>query len=866
MDTNSRTKLYRQLFPAAEEKTSTLLDFLEPDLESARYKLGTGIADRVLPYVIDDSVTRIFRAALTELVYLYISRNRRFVGEEVFDTMLLKSDHSIASLRPVAYQAPEHLKNQTMRMAMHRAPRIFIGLDSGILTSWWGNDGRGRELLVVWTELMSQAFEEMHSTEGENTPYLLQWIMLDAYNEANNAVDSLSMSGPTRQEILAVVLLGLHLCHHVVMSQTITKEKQSGNVDMRLRLRWGAVLNLRIAVGSIVDKIAGFRAYPVAAKSLGKNMPTLSGILNDQGYKKAEETVKQWLRKDKELYSIAIGQVLREWVREQVIELMSLGFTSNSETWLSFQSHLRGQGGFEAILREKKIRKNASRLFEEAAKQDRFGVPAKNLSEMLKHYNSKRPTEGIYPETEAKQRATNSILADLGDQIVAGIKTKIQNRFSRRTGQESDRDIVDEYEGGRLYRIGRGITPFIKGYKKAGNVGHYFIDVKDYTQRTALLKEEVMADFIRREFYEPILAIANEEYKGLPQLSDRGGVHLNNLLGDAVSYSGDIVAMVNISRKIREHLNSFSSRLSSRQDGSLVSKLLKSIDQEFFRAKQRLEKSGEMSEASLVEVQKQREEAISRITGQHLISGSFISFGSSAAVVTFRDPIWGEVAVSIAEKINESARGTSRAGSVMATMQALLNYRRQKTNNMNLQLPYLVYVGNTLDFSMSTEAELALRHAFSQGDAKRALDIYIYIAREHVKNTISGGRRTVQSFLTKGMTLYNAGDAISGEALTAYREALEGQVLFKERTIPVSALEQKILQHFAFFENEINLVVGFSRQGQIVEIFRYAGTIIFKGFEKDSPTEIWEMIELQSPIGRMFFESQSVIGSKLSSW
>lgn len=90
-------------------------------------------------------------------------------------------------------------------------------------------------------------------------------------------------------------------------------------------------------------------------------------------------------------------------------------------------------------------------------------------------------------------------------------------------------------EAGRLYRFGLSVAPFLRGYQRAPEVGHYFIDVKDYTRRTAMLKEDVMADFIRREFYAPILAIAREYHHGLPQLGDRGGVHLNNLLGAALA-------------------------------------------------------------------------------------------------------------------------------------------------------------------------------------------------------------------------------------------------------------------------------------------------------------------------------------------
>ena len=39
-------------------------------------------------------------------------------------------------------------------------------------------------------------------------------------------------------------------------------------------------------------------------------------------------------------------------------------------------------------------------------------------------------------------------------------------------------------------------------------MGHLFCDVKDFTRRTAFLKEAVVADFLSREFYTPILTAA----------------------------------------------------------------------------------------------------------------------------------------------------------------------------------------------------------------------------------------------------------------------------------------------------------------------------------------------------------------------
>ena len=47
---------------------------------------------------------------------------------------------------------------------------------------------------------------------------------------------------------------------------------------------------------------------------------------------------------------------------------------------------------------------------------------------------------------------------------------------------------------------------------RAPQMGHLFCDMKDFTRRTAFLKETVIADFLSREFYGPILTAAARQH------------------------------------------------------------------------------------------------------------------------------------------------------------------------------------------------------------------------------------------------------------------------------------------------------------------------------------------------------------------
>ena len=859
MDAASRASLYEEVFSAVVASRSTLTAYLMPDLERARYTLGTSMADRVLPYVLEDSVRVVFRRALKELASLYVGRNRRALGEEAYDAFLLGTEESTVPLRPAAYSPPEQLKNPAVRAAIARAPRILPGLDCGVLASWWGSGGRGRELLKAWTALLTQATAEMANAEtGEKTPYLLQWILLECFQEGAAALAAYRIEESTRRELLAALLLGTHLSHHVVMQQTLAAGSLEGLAREELRIRWTAAINPMVSFRSHPNLMQYCRFYPVGLGILGGERESVLSTLQQAGFKKAAAVAQAAVAGDREIHRTVKMKLVVEHLRELLLKMLGTGPREDGEVFRFCHACLRDDQVLRGMLEDKKTRKEVIRQLEAEPVSHETSGPRAEFLDLLNKYNPKDPAKKVFPEKEANRRTVESVLAETGDVLTARAASEVLRCFSPRTGAESDRSIAQQYDGGQLYRFGLGVAPFLKKYMRGGDVGHYFIDVKDYTRRTALLKEEVMADFIRREFYEPILAIAREYYKGLPQLEDRGGVYLNNLLGDAISYSGDIVALVGTARQIRTHLDAYAKNLSARLDRSQLARKVQAIDARYQETQTRLQAWGEAGLEALERLKVAREQAVGRVTGEHLVAGSFIAYGSAAVVVKFDDPVWGQVRVSVAEKINESARGTARSGSVISYVQAVRDFLRRRNNNPGLQLPFRVYVGNTLDLAHSPEADLALRAAYLQGDQARVAQIYHHEVRQHIQNTIGAGRPAVEAYLGRGMAVHNAGDALTGEAVATYREAAARMVRFEDRTVPIANLEPDIRKQFVFLEPQLRLVVGRGADGQVCDLFHYAGTMIFKGFERETPTEIWELVNLNDPAGQLLVRSRTL--------
>lgn len=122
------------------------------------------------------------------------------------------------------------------------------------------------------------------------------------------------------------------------------------------------------------------------------------------------------------------------------------------------------------------------------------------------------------------------------------------------------RDLSEEYEGGRLYRLATDARPTLRdlAIKKEG---HLFMDLRGFTRKMCLAKEITMADFMLRDFFLPVLQIAKKY-----QLDE--GVRLNNLVGDAISFSGRIRSLVSLAQDLREIFDRYAERLVDREASS----------------------------------------------------------------------------------------------------------------------------------------------------------------------------------------------------------------------------------------------------------------------------------------------------------
>jgi hypothetical protein len=544
-----------------------------------------------------------------------------------------------------------------------------------------------------------------------------------------------------------------------------------------------------------------------------------------------------------------------------------------------------------------------------------------------------------------------------------------RRRVADRRAQAGTSQLIQEYESGKLYRIADDGMPLIKA-RIVSEQGQLFVDLKGYTRRTAKAKEVVMADFLKKEFYEPILEAGHKYCQGGSLLPEEENIRLVNLLGDAVAFSGNIVSLVKLAhdiqnifrdyrRKIEQQapleqqeayrvinrrvedqrsgilaeLEKLSSELAFakqevfRRSGLNASAKIQQLQKDFERqfadasnrhriVKAKLSAENDPAERKKLEAERDRlrqahesikeqrrqvtqelkaksgdalsrrltdllcqsflkqirqtedrlltlrqedmalEEALEQERrihiGAELEAGLFISYGAAPEVIAIEDDVWGIQKVSISERINEAARGTARNPAVLSALQEALAGARLDRSNPRLELPYRVFISATGTLRVDPSAQRLWGKAIEEHDQGQ-LDEFLAILRKQFDQ--AGDKQTAGHAMagsaTPGSDIYNLGEALSAGALDAYLRQTRHTHFFFRLQVRSNELHPQLRDRFFFPDEIISLVVG-RRMGDDVpiddvEIFRYVGQILFRGFEVTRPTPVYEILRQRSP-------------------
>jgi hypothetical protein len=831
--------------------------FLSIDPARLRFQLGTSHADLRVPVDLAGDAAAIVRSAVDQIGLLLATHHGRFVPPEELDRLYLREDY--ASLPHVADLLAPATGGPDLRIAAEVALAAHPALQGGVVTAWMGPGGKGRSLTALWIASLRTAAAEMAaSPDREETPLLVALALSGALHEAAAGLREVLPGPPHDRWLRAAALTALWVAARTGVARFA---RDAGlRQDDPLLLRLEAVVNPGMLAGGRGAVLGGSstlygpelsagvpQAEEIGARlaaggdpdaAAGDVAEALSG--DEETSRRAEAAVAVWRIRQALSAAVVASEEARQAAAAAELRVL-----------------LAAPGALSVALSDEAGRGDLATKAQQALSRSVAGEGAGALDVVVRSLRGWKPREpaaalGLRRE-EARELyglAAAGMLADVALERLAAPARRVVVPFSGAGQGGPDA----EWEAGRLYRISARPGPIL-AVAQERPIAHLFADVKDFTRRTSLLGQASMAEFLRREFYLPILAAAKERFTGMEHLSDRGGISVNNLLGDAISLSGDIEALVSLAGEIRRLLAAYETRLEREVSTEAVAGRVTALETRYrveitrsqaSRGEARAEAeraapgSPERTEAlrraalhaaAASRLTAEMERAVSRTRGEGLEAGVFVSFGPAPLVVSIDDEAFGHNRVAIAEKINESARGTARASLARARADQLLETARAARGSPGLRHAWSVFIGQPLSIAIPPAAATEALRAARAGDMTAAM-------RAVAKPVRRGLEAAARAEDEGAGDVYNAGAALSEEALLAWLASVEGRRTVRRVELDPANVPEEVAAQWWFGTGPESLVVTFHTDGRPAEMFRHVGRAWFKGLGE---VAIWEI-------------------------
>ncbi len=844
-----------EIYAAARARPA---EFVRFDPARLRFHLGTSLGDLRIPVQVAPDAAGIVQAAAAEISLLLSTHHKRFVPADELDRLLLREDY--ASLPSASDWLGPSGGGPDLRSAAQLGAGAHPALKGGLLCAWMGPGGRGRSLAGLWIESLRVALGEMASTQDrEETPLLVCLALYGATQGAGSEVREALPGPPVDRYIRGAALTALWVAARTGITRAWRDGGRPGDDPLLTRLEAvvspSGLLGGRPAIPSSGSTVYGCelsagipRAEELIARLAGGSDPDslIAAVTSAIG---AEDE----LSRRAEL-AVAVAR-LREMLRAAVTGAEATG---SSRVVTELRHLYCAPGALAASVSSEPARRELARQMAEGAEALRSGDAAGLLdrsARALKSWRQQEPAAAL-GLTRALAHSEYAVAATalLCDAALERMAAPARKTVLMRRGDEAEGGADEEWEAGRLYRVSARGGPILHAAVER-RVAHLFADVKDFTRRTALLGQATIADFLRREFYLPILGAAKRHFSGMQHLADRGGVSMNNLLGDAISFSGEITAMVELAIEIRRLLAGYEARLAREVSMEVVARQITASEERYaarVRAAARATAearllaerappgSPEQAEARThalraaaaeAALEAERDRALALGRGEGLEAGVFISYGAAPLVVTLDDEVFGFTRVAIADKINESARGTARAPAGRVRADALLAAQRVARGAPGLQHAWSVFIGRPLALPLPADVEAAALRVARAGDLTAAMRVLAAPVHEALEAA------ALASDVEPG-DIFNSGAALSEEALEAFLASVQRTRVVRRIELDPEQIPPDLANRWWFGPGPESLVASFHPDGRIAEMFRYVGKAAFKGL---AGVTVWEI-------------------------
>jgi hypothetical protein len=837
--------------------------FLRLTREGLRFSLGTSLADLAVPVELSRDVRVIVQGALAEAALLLSTQHRGFVPPDDLDQLILREEY--AALPPVAAQLGPSGGGPDLRAAAQLAPAVHPALTGGIVSAWMGKGGKGRSLVALWIELLRRGFEEMSaSRDREPTPLLVTLALFAETAAAERQLKPFLPSPPLDRYLRAAALAAGWLAARTGLARAWRDARRG--VDDPLLARLEAALSPAALLGGRAGVTAGGATLYGADLSPGipRADEVVARLVQGGDPDAARADLAQAIAGDDELGRRAEHAVAVAAMRELLGAALSSAEGGGGPALEPLRALFSAPGALSSALSGEAERKALAADLARVSAAAESRALLERCARALKAWKQKEPAAAAGLDRKAARAeyalAATALLADVAlDRMIQPARRAL----SYRTGREAEGGADWEWEAGRLYRLSSRAGPILREAEDR-RTGHLFADVKDFTRRTALLGQASMAEFLRTEFYVPILVAAKEHFGGMQHLADRGGVMLNNLLGDAISFAGRIDMMVALAKSIRALFAGYASRLAREVSSEVVARQIAAIEEARRGALEKGRAELAAAEAALAgaaagtpqhgalaarlarargeqaRLAAERDRALARARGEVLEAGVFVSHGAAPVVVIIEDEVFGRNRVAIAERINESARGTARAAPARARADAALTAERLRRRSPGLEHAWSVFIGAPLQLPVPPEAEDQALGLFRSGDAPGAMRALAAPVREGLEGAARAGERPGD--------IYNSGAALSEEALEAYLAEISGARAVRRVDLPLDRIPETLRARWFFGEEPLTLVACAHPDGRVAELFRRVGTAAFKGL---GDVVVWELCDDRGGAGAL---------------
>jgi len=817
-------------------------ELLRFDPAKLRFSLGTSLTDVRIPVQVTPDATAIVRAAATELAMLLLTSHRRFVPSDDLDRVCLQEGY--ANLPNPAPTLGPSRGGADLRAAAQLGAAAHPALSGGIVCAWMGPGGRGRSLTALFIETLRQASVEMEAREGEETPLIVALALFAELAAAEAQVRNLMPGPPIDRYLRAATATGLWIASRTGLERAARAADRASADLLQIKLEAvlspGALLGQRTPLGGAT--LYGCElAVPVAR---GEEMVTR--LVQGRDPDSIVSSITQALGADDELSRRAEAAVAVARLRQLLYSGIALAESGGfGDQVAGLRDMYSAPGALASTCTDERVRPTLASKLEALANRlgSESGAALERVGGSLRAWRHREPADCVgLTRSAARGEYAFAAAALLCDVALERLLGPARRTLLARTGTEAAGGAEVEYEEGRLYRLSARGGPILKASAHRP-LGHLFADVKDFTRRTALLGPAAMAEFLRTEFYRPILSAAKGFFSGMPHLSDRGGITVNNLLGDAISFSGDVEAMVALAAETRRLLLAYGARLERELASEAVARQLASIEARYEEELVRTESAVREArtagatakavwlEEELARLREERDRAMGRARGEGLEAGLFLSFGPAPLTILIDDEVFGQNRVAIAEKINESARGTARNQRARGRADALLASQRAATGNQSVQHAWSVFIEPPLAIEVPAELEQAAMVAARAGDIVAAMRVLSGPVREAVERAAAASGDGAGD-------IFNSGAALSEEALTSFLEAVRSSRQLRHVVLEPREIPDQLRARFFFGAAPLELVATFLGDGRPAELFRRVGRAGFKGV---GGVVVWEL-------------------------